>query len=271
MPELPEVETIVRGLRGDVVGRTFTRADIHWAREIAAPSPEEFARRMVGQTVESLGRRAKYLVFTLSGGALLVHLKMTGRLYVALPGEVTSDDRWVRVTLGMDDSRELRFSDARKFGRMALVGQMEEVTGRLGPEPLSDAFTLKAFRAMIARRKGVVKPLLLNQTFLAGVGNIYADEALWRSQINPHRAVDTLNADEVKKLHLAIRKVLADGIRYEGASINWYRKPDGSRGRSQNHFKVYDQQDRPCPRCGALIRKVWLGQRGTHFCPACQR
>ncbi len=271
MPELPEVETVVRGLRHAVVGRTLTRADVRWAQEIAVPSPDEFAVRIAGQRIDSLDRRAKYLVFNLSSDVLLVHLKMTGRLYVAARGEVTDHDRWVRVTLGMDDGKELRFSDARKFGKMFLVAQVEQVTGKLGPEPLAKAFTLKAFRRIIAGRKGTVKALLLNQTFVAGIGNIYADEALWRAQINPHRRSDTLTGDEIAKLHQAIRKVLADGIRYEGASVRWYRKPDGSRGASQNHFKVYDQEDKPCLRCGTPIRKVWLGQRGTHFCPSCQR
>jgi formamidopyrimidine-DNA glycosylase len=271
MPELPEVETVVRGLRDAVVGRVFTRTDIHWAREIARPSPQEFADRIAGQRVQSMDRRAKYIIFNLSADVLLVHLKMTGRLYVAEPQQVLNDDRWLRVTLAMDDGQELRFSDSRKFGRMYLVGNQDEVTGKLGPEPLSQAFTLKAFGVRVAKRSGAVKPLLLDQTFVAGVGNIYADEALWRSQINPNRPASTLSKDEIRKLHQAIRKVLADGIRYEGASVRWYRKPDGSKGQSQNHFNVYDQADRPCPRCGTPIRKVWLAQRGTHYCPTCQK
>jgi len=271
MPELPEVETVVRGLRDDVEGRTFTHAQIHWAREIATPTPREFAARIAGQRITSLDRRAKYIVFNLSVDTLLVHLKMTGRLYVAEPGQVVNDDRWVRVTLGMDDGKELRFSDSRKFGRMALVGNAEDITGKLGPEPLEDAFTLKIFRERIGKRSSKIKPLLLDQTFVAGIGNIYADEALWRAQINPHRTADTLTEDETKQLHKAIRKVLSDGVRYEGASVRWYRKPDGTKGQSQNHFNVYDQADKPCPRCGTPIRKVWLSQRGTHFCPICQK
>ena len=270
MPELPEVEMVVRGLRDDLVGRTFTRAHIHWAREIGTPDPEQFAARIAGQKVERLDRRAKYIVAILSGGALLIHLKMTGRLYVAEPGDVVAGDRWVRVSLSMNDGKELRFSDSRKFGRMYLVDAMEAITSNLGPEPLSDEFTLAVFRGLIGKRKGVIKPLLLNQTFVAGVGNIYADEALWRAQINPQRQASTLSDYETKKLYQAVRKVLSDGIRHEGASVQWYRKPDGSEGQSQNHFSVYDQEDRPCPRCGTPIRKIWLAQRGTHFCPACQ-
>jgi formamidopyrimidine-DNA glycosylase len=271
MPELPEVETVVRGLRSDVEGRTFTRADVRWAREIAVPSPRAFADRIAGQRVEEITRRAKYLVFRLTHDSLLVHLKMTGRLYVAAPDDVVDGDRWLRVMLTMDDGRELRFSESRKFGRMYLVADENEVTGKIGPEPLSSAFTLRVFRERLSRRSGAIKPLLLNQTFLAGVGNIYADESLWRARISPHRAADTLTDNESQELHNAIRKVLEDAIRFEGASVKWYRKPDGTQGESQKHFNVYDQTDKPCPRCGSPIRKEWLAQRGTHYCPACQR
>jgi len=271
MPELPEVEMVVRGLRPDVIRRTFSGAEVHWPKEIAVHTPEAFAARLAGQRVESLDRRGKYIAFRLSDDYLLVHLKMTGRLYVARPGEtVGGDDRWVRVSLPMDDGRELRFSDARKFGRMFLTEQIETVTGTLGPEPLDESFTLEAFRALIARRGGLIKPLLLNQTFVAGVGNIYADEALWRAQIDPRRKASTLKPDEVAALYASIQAALRDGITYEGASINWYRKPDGSTGDSQDHFNVYDREGEPCNRCGASIRKIWLAQRGTHFCPQCQ-
>jgi formamidopyrimidine-DNA glycosylase len=170
----------------------------------------------------------------------------------------------------MDDGREMRFSDSRKFGRMILTTRIEDVAGSLGPEPLDEAFTLSAFRARIAGRAGTIKPLLLNQAFIAGVGNIYADEALWRAQIDPRRKASTLGASEVAALYEAIQAALRDGITYEGASINWYRKPDGSTGDSQNHFNVYGREDEPCARCGTPIQKTWLAQRGTHFCPRCQ-
>lgn len=271
MPELPEVETVVRGLRHALVGRTFTRVNVLWPGEIARPDPATFAKRLVGQRVEALDRRGKYVASQLSDDVLLIHLKMTGRLYVARPGETRGgEDRWVRVTLSLDDGRELRFSDARKFGRMYLVNRMEEITGALGPEPLAADFTLEAFRGRLSSRAGTIKPLLLNQAFVAGVGNIYADEALWQAQIDPRRKADTLNAEEIAALYQAIRDTLSDGIRYEGASVSWYRKPDGTRGQSQNHLSVYDREDEPCPRCGTPIRKIWLGQRGTHFCPHCQ-
>ena len=271
MPELPEVETVVRGLRDDMQGRTFTGATVEWPGELDTLGPEEFADRLVGQRVEGMRRRGKYIIFDLDHDALLVHLKMTGRLYIQDKGEVNEDDRWVRVSFGLDDGRTLQFSDLRKFGRVYLVGDAEEVVGKLGPEPLEDDFTLDVFRERIAKRHGVIKPLLLNQAFVAGVGNIYADEALWLSQINPHRMADTLADDEVAQLHEAIRAVLQEAIDYEGTTMNWYRKPDGTAGGYQERFKVYGRGDEPCLRCGTAISKVFLAQRGTHFCPQCQK
>jgi formamidopyrimidine-DNA glycosylase len=176
----------------------------------------------------------------------------------------------VRAIFSLDNQHELRFSDSRKFGRLYLVTQEEEVTGKLGPEPLSDAFTLDVFRESLTGRSGVIKPLLLNQRFIAGIGNIYADEVLWLARIDPCRKADTLKPDDVERLYHAIRQALHDGIEHEGASVNWYRKPDGTSGTQQDHFSVYNQEGEPCPRCGTPIRKIWLAQRGTHFCPSCQ-
>lgn len=270
MPELPEVETVVRGLRDDVIGRTITGIEVNWSRELAGLSPIEFADRLIGQQIEGLHRRGKYIVFELTHDAMLIHLKMSGRLYVAARGEIRDNDPWTRVAFQLDDGRELRFSDARKFGRVYLVAQEAEVTGKLGPEPLSEEFTLGRFRELISARRGVIKPLLLNQAFVAGVGNIYADEALWLARIDPRRNVDTLKPEEIERLHQAIRAVLEEGIEYQGTTLNWYRQPDGTEGGYQTRFKVYDREDEPCPECGAAIHKIWLGQRGTHFCPACQ-
>jgi formamidopyrimidine-DNA glycosylase len=268
MPELPEVETVVLGLRPQVVGRTFTGVWYDWPRQIVNPTPAEFAARLPGQRVIALRRRAKYIVFDLSSGALLIHLKMSGRLYVAeAPHEA---DAWVHVVFDLDDGKQLRFSDARKFGRLYLVSQAEDVTGSLGPEPLSEAFSLEMFQELIALRAGTIKPLLLNQRFIAGIGNIYADEALWLARIDPRRKANTLKDDETERLYHAMRAALADGIRFEGASVNWYRKPDGGVGDYQNHFNVYDRPNQPCPRCGNPISKITLGQRGTHYCPVCQ-
>jgi len=271
MPELPEVEMVIRGLRDDLVGRTINGIAIHWPREIWSIGTDEFVDRLIGQKIEGLRRRGKYIIFDLSYDALLIHLKMSGRLYVAEPETVVSDDRWIRVTFQLDDGRELRFSDARKFGRVYLAGSAEEIVGKLGPEPLDEEFTPDKLHELLNNRQGTLKPLLLNQAFLAGVGNIYADEALWRAKLDPRRKVNTLNPEEIHNLHHAIQESLLSGIQHEGSTISWYRKPDGTPGGYQNHFNVYDRENEPCPRCGTPITKIWLGQRGTHFCSNCQK
>lgn len=271
MPELPEVETIVRGLRDDIVGRVFGRVTLFWPRQIVIPAPGEFMARLPGQRVLNLSRRGKFIVFQLTQDALLIHLKMTGRLYVTPSNApISRDDRWVRVVFNLDNGHKMRFSDARKFGRLYLVKQIGEVTGKLGPEPLSEDFTPEVFGEMVIRRQRAIKMLLLDQQIVAGIGNIYADEALWEAQIDPRRKANTLNEMEIARLHAAIRLVLQKGIDYQGASVNWYRKADGSRGDSQEHFNVYAREAKSCTRCGASLTKIWLGQRGTHFCPTCQ-
>lgn len=271
MPELPEVETVVRALRPDLQGRRIEGARILWAGTLNQMGAESFAARVSGQRIESLERRGKFILLHLSEDDLLIHLRMTGRLYVAFLSQVLEDDRWLRLALPLDDGRELRFSDARKFGRVYLVAQAEEVIGGLGPEPLSGEFTLDVFAQQIAHRGGAIKSLLLRQSFVAGIGNIYADEALWAACIHPLRPADSLDDVEIAALYQAIREALALGISSEGASINWYRKPDGTTGSSQEHFKAYGRKGKPCPRCGAIIQRIVAGQRGTHFCPSCQK
>ncbi len=275
MPELPEVETAVRGLRGPLIGRTITRATFPQdPGRMTNMDPVHFAQRIAGQPIRKITRRAKYLVFHLDPDTLIVHLKMTGHLYVLPAVEPNPFDRWVRVRFSLDNGEELRFSDARKFGRVYLCGQPEEVLPDLGPEPLEESFTLEVFHQRLAGRKGVLKSLLLNQSFVAGIGNIYADEALHIARLHPLRTADSLTENETIRLYHAIREALSDGVMYEGASINWYRKPDGTRGESQNHLRVYREVgglEQPCPDCGSPITKIRVGQRGTHFCPTCQR
>ncbi|MGB4677990.1 MAG: bifunctional DNA-formamidopyrimidine glycosylase/DNA-(apurinic or apyrimidinic site) lyase [Aggregatilineales bacterium] len=270
MPELPEVEMVVRGLRDDMVGRTFLNMRAEWAPQLGDTTPDAFAARLSGQKVEALWRRGKYVIFELTDDYLIIHLKMTGRLYVAREGEVYDADRFLRVVFGLDNGYELRFSDVRKFGRLYLVSDVEGVVGKLGPEPLDGDFTLEAFRARLGNRTRNIKALLLDQSFIAGVGNIYADEALWLAGIAPQRKADTLTAEEQERLYHAVRSVLNEGIAREGSSISWYRKPDGSAGSYQNFFKVYGREDEPCPRCGTPVLKLWIAQRGTHYCPHCQ-
>lgn len=270
MPELPEVETVVRGLRGDLVGRTLQSMWHDWDNTIR-PNPAEMAARIQGQTIHSLHRRAKYIVLTLDDSVLTIHLKMTGRLYVAKPDAVNEADRWVHVKFGLDDGRELRFSDSRKFGRVTIADTVEEITGTLGPEPLEDAFTPDILSERLRKYKRAIKGVLLDQTFVAGVGNIYADEALHRAQIHPLRTANTLTTKEIITLHETIRGALNDGLNREGASISWYRKPDGTQGQAQTAFTVYDREGKSCYTCGHPIEKIRVVQRGTHFCPHCQR
>lgn len=271
MPELPEVETIVRSLRSDLTGRLITGAVVLWPRTVEPLLPDAFAARINGQRIEALDRRGKYAILRLSRDHLFIHLRMTGRLYITTAGQFHEADRWLRVMLPLDDGRELHFSDARKFGRLYLTDRPEQVLGALGPEPLSEAFTPDLFRHLMTGRRGALKPLLVNQSFLAGIGNIYADEALWLAQLHPQRPVDTLTPEEIERLYYAIRTALREGIDHEGASVNWYRKPDGSAGEQQDHFKAYGQRGKPCPRCATPIERMTLGQRGTYFCPHCQR
>jgi formamidopyrimidine-DNA glycosylase len=270
MPELPEVETVVRGLREPLVGRTVTRVWYENTRVIHMPSAEQFAQQIVGQQCIAINRRAKYIVCTLSQDIFAVHLKMTGRLYVVAPGQTTADDRWIRVKFDLSDGNTLCFSDARRFGRVYLAQRIEDFAPDIGPEPLEDDFTVEVLRQRLHGRSKMIKALLLDQSFVAGVGNIYADEALFRAKIHPERRADSLTKAETARLYQTIRDALTDGIQYEGASINWYRKPDGTTGESQEHFFAYDREGKPCVNCGTPIRKIRVAQRGTHFCPSCQ-
>lgn len=270
MPELPEVETVVRGLRQPLIGRKVMNMWHNWPGTIHSPDPHTFADRIAGQTFTAINRRAKYILCELEHDILVVHLKMTGRLYVSERDTTHDADRWVHFQLDLDANQQLRFSDSRKFGRVYLTHDIETITGGLGPEPLSDAFTIGLMAERMAGRKRAIKGLLLDQSFVAGIGNIYADESLYRAGIHPLRPADSLTSDEINRLHGTIRDALNAGIQYEGASINWYRKPDGTRGSSQDHFYVYGRDGQPCHRCGETIRKIRVAQRGTHFCPTCQ-
>ena len=231
MPELPEVETVARDLRPRLVGATVVGARVAWARTVRTHDPLAFAEAIAGRTVLAVGRRAKQVVVDLSGeAALTVHLKMTGQLFV-VPA-ATPVDPYVRVVLELEDGRELRFRDIRKFGRFGLYGR-DPVTGELvsevggvevfaaiGPEPLADEFTVREFRRRIRRRKGRLKSLLLDQSFIAGVGNIYADEALWRSRLHPLRAAASLRPPDERRLYEAIRGVLSEAVEWRGSSID---------------------------------------------------
>ena len=270
MPELPEVETIVRGLREPLVGRQFTGVRADWENLVARPAVEEFKRGLVGQRVLGVKRRGKYLVFTLSGGgSLIVHLRMTGRLLIKNSDDEL--DKHDHLVFELDDGRELRFNNVRKLGRVYLVDDEDEIVGRLGPEPLDDYFAPADFTALLSGRRGKIKPLLLNQRFMAGVGNIYADEALFAARIHPERRADTLTAEEIERLYHAIRQVLAQGIRNRGTTFSDYRDAEGREGRNQEYLLVFRRTGQPCPRCGTPIERTVVGGRGTYFCLRCQK
>jgi formamidopyrimidine-DNA glycosylase len=264
MPELPEVETVVRGLRGPLLGRTFTAVTVAWPNSIKTPIPE-LKSRLPGQRIEAITRRGKYLQFHLSGGdRLFLHLKMSGELLVEPADEPLHPH--VRTIFDLDNNHQLRFKDTRKFGRVYLVDDPAKVVGRLGPEPLDDDFTDRDFQALFQKRKGRLKPLLLNQEFIAGVGNIYADESCFIARIDPRRQVDTLLTEELERLYRAIRQVLQAGITHKGASFDQVYRG----GEFQNHFQVYDRDGQPCLNCGVEVQRVVLAGRSTHFCPNCQ-
>jgi formamidopyrimidine-DNA glycosylase len=264
MPELPEVETITRTLRPVLIGRTILSADLRWPRTLAAPTPATFKKRLKGQRIESISRRAKFLDLQLSDAHLLIHLRMSGDLLVVLGGyQPAKHDRLI-VHLSEDTS--LVFSDPRKFGRVWLVNDPAEIFRDLGPEPLSEAFTPDLFYSALRTRQRQLKPLLLDQAFLAGLGNIYTDEALHLAKLHPRSLSDSLTKKQAKGLWQAIREVLEEGVRRNGASIDWvYRGGD-----FQNHFRVYGRAGEPCHVCGTTIERITVGQRGTHICPQCQ-
>ncbi len=270
MPELPEVESYRRDLSQMLVGRQITSVHVDWPNQVSTPSVEELTRRLSGQTVMSVDRRGKYLLFGLSGGdTLLIHLKMSGRLHIE-PVTAPSDSH-VHIVFRLDDGNELRFHDPRKFGRVYLVDDPVEVVGKLGPEPLDEDFTIERFAEMLSHRRGRIKPLLLNQTFLAGLGNIYTDEALHMAGLHPLRTANTLEPNEIRKLHAAIRSTLQQAIEHRGTSFDaFYLDTRGERGMYQGQLQVYGRAGRPCYRCGTPIQRTVVAQRGTYFCPACQ-
>jgi len=282
MPELPEVETIARQLRGLVVDRTISEFESRWVR-LTEPEPAEvFGARLRGRRIRDVRRRGKFVVFDLDGGeALVVSRRMTGKL---LYGGADVDERYVRGEIRFEDGTAMRFSDTRKFGRMAIVdaatldGNGEgrranmPLHASLGQEPLARAFSVAWLRALLRRRpRAAIKVLLLDQRAIAGIGNIYAIEALWRARIHPLRKAGSLRADEIARLHEAIRWALRKGIRLGGASRADYVDARGNKGRMQREFQVYSRAGESCPRCGRAIVRTVVGGRGTFHCPRCQR
>ena len=264
MPELPEVETFARTLRPVLIGKTIQSVDLRWKRTLAAPSPAKFSRQIQGQQITGVSRRAKFLVLQLTSYSLLFHLRMSGDLLVVLGGYQPGIHD--RLIAHLSEDTSLVFCDPRKFGRVWLLDDPASAFRDLGPEPLSDSFTPAWLHSALHRRRRQLKPLLLDQAFLAGLGNIYTDEALHLAKLHPLMLSDSVTKKQAERLCLAIRSVLEEGIRRSGASIDWvYRGGD-----FQNHFRVYGRKGQPCPACGTPIERITVGQRGTHFCPHCQ-
>lgn len=272
MPELPEVETIVRDIAPSVVGHQFTGVEVRWGGSLVNLTEEGLVKALTGKRVRQVSRRGKFVVIDLSDdNKLVIHLAMTGRLLLRPSG--SPEDRFTRITFALDNGQEIRFADARKFGRVRVLSPQqygEEIDRRLGPEPLSQDFKLEQFREALRARSTRIKVLLLDQRFLAGLGNIYADEALFEARINPNRPAHSLSDREIKLLYEAIRHVLASGIRDRGTTFDAYLDAFGRAGSHQLRLNVYQQAGKPCPRCGTPIVREVIAGRSAHFCPRCQ-
>jgi len=262
MPELPEVETVVRTLSPHVAGRTIR--EVHFLSPHAAGhKPEELARQITGRRIAALRRAGKFIVFELDHGVLAVHLRMTGKLLMnGEPGPFT------RAILELD-AGTLLFDDVRQFGRMEWDERLPANVGRLGPDPFD--LTPREFAMRLRSRRGAVKPLLLNQAFVGGLGNIYVDEALFRAGVHPLAHACRLSLARAERLHGSVVEVLAEAIDAGGSSISDYVDADGRAGGFQVQHRVYGRAGEECVQCGAVVRRIVVGQRGTHFCARCQR
>ncbi len=275
MPELPEVQTIVNDLNAaNLIGITISNARVFWPRTVAEPSQRVFCRRIIGQQFTVIRRRGKYLVFEVADGhTMLLHLRMSGRLHL-----VSADiphNKHEHVIFSFVDGRQLRFHDTRKFGRLHLLKDPKRILDRLGPEPLASGFSAKTLAECFKHRKRLLKPLLLDQTFIAGLGNIYADEALWEAKLHPCRLAVSLSIPEIKILHRTIRRVLKRGLKNLGTTLgtgkgNFYSVAS-RRGRNKDLLKVFRRTDLPCHRCKSSIERIIVGQRSTHICSNCQK
>ena len=273
MPELPEVETVRASLEPKLVGRRFEDVQILDSRLTRPLAPTEVAAELAGERVTAVDRRGKYLILRFESGlVLLIHLRMTGNLVHSQNGALA--EAHVRAVVSLDDGSDVIYRDVRRFGTW-LVLRADELdpyfAARLGREPLEGSFSARDLEERLAGRKLPLKAALLDQRTVAGVGNIYADEALWRARLHPARPAGALESRELAALHRGLRRALEAGIERQGATLRDYRTPDGTPGAMQHEFKVYGRGGEPCPRCGTPIAKTRLGGRGTWFCPACQR
>lgn len=273
MPELPEVESVVRGLRPDLEGRFIDGLELHWAKWLKRPSLKEAREELTGQKITAVERRGKYIVFKLSrGGVLISHLRMTGRWLVDPDDEMKLQERHKSATLLLRKGHTAVFYDVRKFGRGAYCRKGEPIPEleELGPEPLDPALTVAKLHAMFQSRRRDLKALLLDQTFLAGLGNIYVSEILHVAKISPFTRSDQLTKDDTKRFLAAMRKVLQLSIKNMGTTVFDYRGAKNKEGGFQHFLQVYGRSGKPCRTCGATIHRAVQGQRATYFCPVCQ-
>ncbi|MFC1593196.1 bifunctional DNA-formamidopyrimidine glycosylase/DNA-(apurinic or apyrimidinic site) lyase [Candidatus Omnitrophota bacterium] len=270
MPELPEVETIKNELLPYILGHCITGVTLFWDGIVRQPSIGEFCSRLIGQRITSVNRRGKYLLLDLtSDEVFIIHLKMSGSLL--LKPASSEPDKYIRAILYLNGETELHFRDPRKFGAMWLVKDRNTIIGKLGPEPLEDGFTPQTLSQRLNNRTAPIKALLFDQGFIAGIGNMYADEALFASRIHPLRPGGSLSRDEIQRLHTAIIKVLKAAIDNRGASIVNYYRPGGELGTAHFQFSVAHRGGKPCPICGTFIERIPIRNRGSYFCPQCQR
>jgi len=276
MPELPEVETVRTSLEPKLVGRRFEEVEILDSRLTRPVDPAEVAAELMGERVAAVGRRGKYLIVRFESGlVLLIHLRMTGTLAHSQNGSVSggASPSHVRAVVRLDDGSDVVYRDVRRFGTWIVLRADEldaYLAARLGREPLDRSFSASKLAERLTGRRAPIKAALLDQRTLAGVGNIYADEALWRARIDPRRAAGELDPAEIRALHRGLRRALEAGIARQGATLRDYRTPDGAAGEMQHEFRVYGRSGEPCPRCGTPIEKTRIGGRGTWFCPGCQ-
>lgn len=269
MPELPEVETIKNELAPQVISTRFVGVELFQPKAVHEPSPEAFCQRLIGQEIMAVRRRGKYLLFQLSGGqTLILHLKMSGVLL--LRDASCGPEKHTSVIFRLDGGSDLHFVDQRRFGSMWLIEDPTEVVGKLGSEPLDSSFTPAVLGNLLSQRRVPIKALLCDQHAIAGIGNMYADEALFAARIHPLTKANTLSSDEIERLHRGIVKVLQGGIKRKGASVNTYRRPDGGTGKAHLEFQVAHRRGGSCPNCGSPIQRVSLRGRGTYFCARCQ-
>lgn len=271
MPELPEVETVVRYIRPHLVERSVVRFTAHWPKVTAPASPEEFTRQVTYRTIKNVRRRGKYIILELDQGYIHLHLRMTGRLQVLYAEDCQSvNGQHVTARFDLSDQHCLVFNDIRKFGRVGYLDDLNTLEARLGPEPLSRGFTPQIFYDLLHGRTRRIKPLLLDQAFVSGLGNIYVDEALFRARIHPEMPAMKLTLVEAAALHQAIRNVLSESIRDNGTTIINFQYGEGNAGRFREKLRVFRHDGEPCPVCGTTIKKTRVAQRGTYLCPSCQ-